>query len=338
MDSFADIFPIVAVVLLVIVLVVQLIILSNRGKNSYVDDDKLRYESDNIKEALRWETDKIKTALNDGLARMNRGLGEIQGLVQNVGDLKNALTNVKNRGTYGEIQLERLLDEVFPADLYEKNFAIRGTSERVEFALRLPGKDDEPVYLPIDSKFPTEDYDRLQNAYEAGNKEAILEAQKGMDAFIKKSAKDIQEKYIEPPKTTDFGLLFLPTEGLYAEVLRIPGLVESVQTKYHVTLAGPTNLLALLNALQMGFKTLAIEKKSSEVWQILSAVKTEFETYKSKLEDAQRKIIQASDDISKLVGTRTNQVMRKLKKIETLQDRAQAASLLEIDDLDGVLE
>ena len=334
MNSISDIFSIVALILLLIVLFVQMVILSKRAKNSALDESKLRNETDNIKDALRGETDRIKDALNEGLARMNRGLGEMQGLVQNVGDLKNALTNVKNRGTYGEIQLERLLDEIFPADLYEKNFAIRGTSERVEFALRLPGKGDLPVYLPIDSKFPTEDYDRLQNAYETGNKDGISDAQKGIDAFIKKSAKDIQEKYIEPPKTTDFGLLFLPTEGLYAEVLRIPGLVEGVQTKYHVTLAGPTNLLALLNALQMGFKTLAIEKKSSEVWQILSAVKTEFETYKNKLEDAQKKIIQASDDISKLVGTRTNQLVRKLKQVETLQDAAQAASLLEIDGLD----
>ncbi|MCL2615551.1 MAG: DNA recombination protein RmuC [Dehalococcoidia bacterium] len=333
MDSFSDIFPVIAVALLLIVLIVQLIMLSRRNKGA-VDESRLRHETDNIKDALRRETDNIKDVLNDGLARVQRGLGEMQGLAKNVGDLKSALTNVKSRGTYGEIQLERLLDEVFPSDLYEKNFAIRGTAERVEFALRLPGKNDETVYLPIDSKFPIEDYERLQNAYDAGSKDAITDAQKGIEVFIKKSAKDIQEKYIEPPKTTDFGLLFLPTEGLYAEVLRIPGLVENVQTKYHVTLAGPTNLLALLNALQMGFKTLAIEKKSGEVWQILSAVKTEFETYKGKLEEAQKKIVQASDDISRLVGTRTNQIMRKLKKVESFQDQAQAAAILEIDESD----
>jgi len=333
MDSLSNIFPLIAVILLAVVFILQVLILTKRSKG---DKSQFRDEADNIKQSLRSETESIKQALSAGLERVHRGLGEMQDLAQNVGDLKKALTNVKNRGTYGEIQLERLLDEVFPANLYEKNFAIRGTLERVEFALKLPGKGDEPVYLPIDSKFPTEDYDRLQSAYEAGNKEGIVAAHKGIEIFIKNSAKDIAEKYIEPPKTTDFGLLFLPTEGLYAEVLRIPGLVENVQSKYHVTLAGPTNLLAMLNALQMGFKTLAIEKKSSEVWQVLSAVKTEFANYKKVLDEAQKKILQASDDINRLVGTRTNQVMRKLKKVESIQDETQVASLLEIDGLDEV--
>jgi len=334
MDSLSEILPLIAVILLVVVFVMQLIILAKRNKSSAIDESRLRYETDNIRQSMHSETESIKQALSAGLERVHRGLGEMQSLAQNVGDLKNVLTNVKNRGTYGEIQLERLLDEVFPASLYEKNFAIRGTSERVEFALKLPGKGDECVYLPIDSKFPTEDYDRLQSAYEAGSKEGILAAQKGLEVFIKYSAKNIAEKYVEPPKTTDFGLLFLPTEGLYAEVLRIPGLVECVQSRYKVTIAGPTNLLALLNALQMGFKTLAIEERSSEVWQVLSAVKTEFSNYKKVLDEAQKKIIQASDDIGRLVGTRTNQVMRKLKKVESFQDESQVATLLGIDELD----
>ena len=279
-------------------------------------------------------TESFKT-VSDQLEQVHKGLGEMQGLAQNVGDLKNVLTNVKTRGTYGEIQLERLLDEMFPSELYEKNFAIRGTSERVEFALKLPGKtDDKSVYLPIDSKFPNEDYVRLLEAYESGNKVGIAEAQRSIESFIKKSAKDIKEKYLEPPMTTDFGLMFLPTEGLYAEVLRIPGLVEYIQANSNVTVAGPTTLLALLNALQMGFKTLTIEKKSSEVWKILSAVKTEFSNYRVTLQKAQDKIRQAGDEVDKLVGARTNKIMRKLRDVEALQDHTQAASLLEIDEMD----
>jgi len=279
-------------------------------------------------------TESFKT-VSDQLEQVHKGLGEMQGLAQNVGDLKNVLTNVKTRGTYGEIQLERLLEEVFPPELYEKNFATRGTSERVEFALKLPGKTgDRPVYLPIDSKFPNEDYARLLDAYESGNKVGIAESQRSIEGFIKKSARDIKEKYLEPPMTTDFGLMFLPTEGLYAEVLRIPGLVEHIQANSNVTVAGPTTLLALLNALQMGFKTLTIEKKSSEVWKILSAVKTEFSNYRDTLQKAQDRIRQAGDEVDKLVGARTNKIMKKLRDVETLQDHTQAASLLEIGEGD----
>ena len=281
-------------------------------------------------------------AVSERLEQVHKGLGEMQGLAQNVGDLKKALINVKTRGSYGEMQLERLLEEVFAPSQYEKNFAILGGSERVEFALKLPGKDGEgPVYLPIDSKFPIEDYERLQNAYELADREGIQEAQRGIEASIKKSARDIKEKYIGPPRTTDFGLLFLPIEGLYAEVLRIPGLVETVQSQHHINVAGPTTLLALLNALQMGFNTLAIEQRSSEVWQILSAVKKEFGTFGDVLAKTQERIQQAGDEMDKLVGVRTRQIMRRLKNVESLPNFSQATALLgmeEAEELEEALE
>jgi len=281
-------------------------------------------------------SESFKT-VSDRLEQVHQGLGEMQGLAQNVGDLKKALINVKTRGSYGEIQLKRLLDEVFATGQYEENFSTKGNSERVEFALRLPGKNSEtPVYLPIDSKFPIEDYDRLQTAYESGDKDGILSAQKAIEIFMKKSAKDIKEKYVCPPKTTDFGLIFLPTEGLYAEVLRIPGLVETLVSQYHINVSGPTTLLALLNALQMGFNTLAIEQRSSEVWQILGKVKNEFDKFGVVLTKTQEKIRQADKEMDELVGVRTRKIISSLKNVENLPDFVQAPEIANSDDTDDL--
>lgn len=291
-------------------------------------DDMRKTVDEKLHQTLDARLSESFKTVSDRLEQVYKGLGEMQGLAQNVGDLKKALMNVKTRGSYGEIQLERLLEEVFAPSQYEKNFAILGGGERVEFALKLPGKDEEgPVYLPIDSKFPIEDYERLQSAYELADRAGIQEAQNGIEASIKKSAKEIREKYIGPPRTTDFGLLFLPIEGLYAEVLRIPGLVEAVQSQHHINIAGPTTLLALLNALQMGFNTLAIEKRSSEVWKILSAVKKEFGAFGEVLSKTQERIQQAGDEMDKLVGVRTRQILRKLKNVESLPDANRAISL-----------
>lgn len=257
--------------------------------------------------------------VSDQLKAVHKGLGEMQLLAKDVGGLKNALTNVKTRGIFGEIQLERLLEEVFAPGQFEKNFSVRGTAERVEFAIRLPGKEEGgAVYLPIDSKYPVEDYAKLQSAYEAGDIAAIEAAQKGIESFIKQQAKTISDKYIMPPKTTDFALMFLPYEGLYAEVLRIPGLIEQLQTKYKINVCGPTTLIALLNSLQMGFKTLAIEKRSGEVWKLLSAVKAEFETFGQALAKAQSRIREADKEIDTLVGVRTRAIQRKLRDVEEL--------------------
>ena len=273
--------------------------------------------------------------VSERLEQVHKGLGEMQNLAQGVGDLKKALTNVKVRGGFGEIQLERLLEEVFAPGQYEKNFSPKNNREQVEFALKLPNKEEgTPLYLPIDSKFPHEGYERLQEAYNIGDPSAVQAAQKELAKTIRQFAKDVKDKYIEPPLTTDFAILFLPTEGLYAEVLRIPGLVEELQTKFQINVTGPTTLLALLNALQVGFKTLAIEKRSGEVWEILGAVKREFETFGGVLEKTQDRIRQAGEEMEKLVGARTRQILRRLKTIESLPDAEQSAALLGIDDAD----
>ena len=259
--------------------------------------------------------------VSDRLELVHKGLGKMQSLANGVGDLKKILSNVKTRGILGEIQLENILEQILNSDQYAKNISTKkGSRENVEFAIKLPGKEqfDEYVYLPVDSKFPLEDYHRLLDAYEAGNAVAVEEAGKQLEGCIKKCAKDIKDKYIDPPNTTDFGIMFLPIEGLYAEVLRRPGLIETLQRDYKISITGPTTLAALLNSLQMGFRTLAIEKHSSEVWKTLGAVKTEFSKFGSVLESAQKKITQAGDDIETLVGTRTRQIQKKLKYVQEI--------------------
>ena len=280
--------------------------------------------------------------VSERLELVHKGLGEMQTLAAGVGDLKKVLSNVKTRGTWGEVQLEALLEQVLSAEQYEKNVATRPKSgERVEFAIRLPGREmggDEqrPVWLPIDAKFPLEDYQRLFDAQERADPTAVEVAAKALEARVRDEAKKIRDKYVEPPYTTDFAILYLPTEGLYAEVLRRPGLVDGLQRDLRISVAGPTTLAALLNSLQMGFRTLAIERRSSEVWGILGAIKTEFGKFGEALESTRKKLEQATRSIES-AGVRTRQIERKLKGVEALpvieaQARLGALEEIETDD------
>ena len=268
------------------------------------------------------------------MEQVYRGLGEMQALASNVGDLRKVLTNVKSRGTWGEIQLGALLEQILTGEQYEANVATRrGSRERVEFAIRLPGRGDNDaatVWLPIDAKFPQEDYQRLLEAQEQANARAAEEAAKGLEARIKSSAKDIREKYLNPPETTDFGIMYLPTEGLYAEVIRRSGLTETLQREYRVVVAGPTTLAALLNSLQMGFRTLAIEKRSSEVWALLGAVKMEFGRFGDILDRTQQKLREASNTIED-AARKSRTIERKLRKVQELP-AAEGAAMLADDD------
>lgn len=269
--------------------------------------------------------------VSERLEQVYKGLGEMQTLASGVGDLKKVLSNVKTRGILGEIQLGAILSQILSPDQYDENVTTKSTgAERVEYAVRLPGEDDRVVYLPIDAKFPADAYRKLTDAYDAGDSAAIEAAGKNLERVIKSEARDIREKYIEPPNTTDFGIMFLPFEGLYAEVVR-RGLVETLQRDYKVNIAGPTTMAALLNSLQMGFKTLAIQKHSSEVWDVLGAVKNEFGKFEDVLVQAQKRINQANEDLDKLVGTRSRMIRSKLRKVTALADD-EAAALLEIEE------
>lgn len=255
--------------------------------------------------------------VSERLEQVYKGLGEMQTIAQGVGDLKNVLSNVKTRGILGEIQLGAILEQILAPEQYAENIAtIPGSSERVEFAVKLPGSETGSyVYLPIDSKFNGDIYAHLQSAYDAGDKQQIAAVKKELFAAIKKNAKDIHEKYISPPYTTQFGIMFLPFEGLYAEIVNSE-LVTVLQREYNINIAGPSTMAAMLNSLQMGFRTLAIQKRSSEVWNILGEVKTEFSTFEKALSDTQKHIKKVEDDLEKLVGTRTRQINRKLSRIE----------------------
>jgi len=259
--------------------------------------------------------------VSEQLQAVQKGLGEMQTLALGVGDLKKVLSNVKTRGVLGEIQLGNILEQIMAPEQYEANVKTKpGSNDLVEFAIKLPGKDDagKEVYLPIDAKFPQEDYVRLQTAYDAGDIVAIDQATKSLNTSIKRFAKDISEKYIAPPHTTDFGIMFLPLEGLFAEVVRQPELIATLQREYKIIVTGPTTLAAILNSLQMGFKTLAIQKRSSEVWQILSTVKAEFGKFGEVLERAQKKILDANSELDKLVTTRTNSINRQLRNVQEM--------------------
>jgi len=266
--------------------------------------------------------------VSEQLEAVHKGLGEMQSLAAGVGDLKRVLTNVKTRGIWGEVQLGTLLEQTLTSDQYAKNVAtLPGSNERVEFAIKLPGPiGNEPMWLPIDSKFPMVDYEKLLVAQERADLQGAEEAGRALETRIKLEAKSIREKYIGPPHTTDFAFLFLPTEGLYAEVVRRPGLADSLQREYRVTVAGPYNLSATLNALQMGFRTLAIEERSSEVWEVLGAVKTEFSKFGETLAGVKRTLETAANKIGQ-AETRTRQISRKLKDVEVLP-LAQATKLL----------
>lgn len=257
--------------------------------------------------------------VSDRLEQVHRGLGEMQTLAAGVGDLKRVLTNVKTRGTWGEVQLGALLEQILSADQFAANVATRpGSNERVDFAIRLPGREDgAPVWLPLDAKYPVEDYLRLLEAQERADAAAVEEAARAIELRLKSEAKSIHEKYIAPPHTTDFAILYLPIEGLYAEALRRPGLAEALQRDYRVSFAGPTTLAAMLNSLQMGFRTLAIEQRSAEVWSVLGAVKTEFGKFGEALAHTRKKLEEAGNSIGK-AETRSRVLSRKLREVEAL--------------------
>ncbi len=315
----------------------------------------VRSELDKIRETVEGRLEQMRATVDDKLHKtleqrlgesfrqvserlelVHKGLGEMQTLASGVGDLRKVLTNVKTRGMWGEIQLGNLLEQILSPEQYAKNVATKpGSNDRVEFAVKLPGreKEDEPVWLPLDAKFPQEDYQRLVDAAEQANAELVDEAGKMLEARIKKEAKTIKEKYLAPPHTTDFAILFLPTEGLYAEVTRRVGLLETLQREYRITVMGPTTVAAFLNSLQMGFRTLAIERRSSEVWSLLGAVKTEFSRFGEILEKTQKKLQEASNTID-VASRQSRAIERKLKDVQQLPPSDSAALLPEISPPD----
>ena len=273
--------------------------------------------------------------VSDRLEQVHRGLGEMQTLATGVGDLKRVLTNVKSRGTWGEVQLGALIEQTLTMEQYSKNIATRPHSrDIVEFAIRLPGQEEgKPVWLPIDAKFPVEDYQRLTDAQDRADLQEIESAAKALEARIKAEAKTIREKYIEPPYTTDFAILFLPTEGLYAEVLRRQGLLELLQNDFRVTVAGPSTFSAMLNSLQMGFKTLSIEKRSSQIWSTLGQVKTEFSKFGEAIEATKKRLDAASKQFE-AVDIRTRKINRALSNVEAVSSNSSTLLSLDLDDPD----
>jgi DNA recombination protein RmuC len=286
--------------------------------------------------------------VSERLEQVHKGLGEMQTLATGVGDLKRVLVNVKTRGTWGEIQLGNLLEQILTNEQYQRNVKTKPTEgSTVEFAIKLPGPEDGEgrfVWLPIDAKFPKEDYERLVDASERGDASAVEQAARDLEARIRSEARDIRDRYISPPHTTDFGLLFLPTEGLYAEVLRRPGLADALQREQRVVVVGPTTLAALLNSLQMGFRTLAIQKRSGEVWKVLGAVKTQFGKFGDLLGKVKDKLDETGNTIEEAVF-RTRQIEKKLRKVEALPT-AEAAELIpdtpsletEVDEIADMVE
>ena len=300
----------------------------------------IREENNRQLEQMRQTVDeKLQTTLNDRitqsfqlvnqrLEQVYAGLGEMKTLASGVGDLKKVLSNVKTRGILGEVQLGAILEQILSPEQYEANVKTRPNSTHyVEYAVKMPGADEGTVWLPIDAKFPIDAYSQLLDAYEAGDADAIKAAGSVLEQRIKAFARDIRDKYVAPPHTTDFGIMFLPIEGLYAEVVR-RGLIETLQNDYRINIAGPTTMAALLNSLQMGFKTLAIQKRSGEVWKLLGAVKTEFDRFADVIEAAQKRLEQAGTELDKLVGLRTRQIQKRLAQVTSLPE-AEATQLLD---------
>ena len=297
---------------------------SVESRLNYIQEDnnrKLEEMSKTVDERLQQSIEEKMnrsfSLVSERLEQVYKGLGEMQNLANGVGDLKKVLTNVKTRGTLGEYQLSAILSEILSPEQYEENVATKkGSRNVVEFAVKLPSDDDKFIYLPIDSKFPGDTYSALRDAIDEGDKVKIDLAAKALIATIKSEAKDIHDKYIDPPYTTEFAIMFLPFEGLYSEVVN-RGLVEILQRDYKVNIAGPSTMAALLNSLQMGFKTLAVQKRSAEVWEILGAVKQEFDKFGDVLAATQQRLDQANKELDKLVGVRTRQIQRKLKDVQT---------------------
>lgn len=290
-----------------------------RQLSSIQEENQKKLDSiqNTVNEKLETQLQKSFKLVSERLEKVYESLGEMQSIASGVGDLKKVLSNVKTRGILGEIQLGSILEEILAPELYDTEVAtVPESRERVEFAVKLPGAPDgSNIYLPIDSKFPGDTYAALQEAYESGEKDRIDAAKKTLVAVIKKCAGDIRSKYVAPPYTTNFGIMFLPFEGLYAEAVNL-GLVETLQREYSVSITGPSTMAAMLNSLQMGFRTLAIQKRSSEVWEILGSVKKEFGNFSEALEKTQKHIRQVDDDLEKLIGTRTRQINRSLNKVE----------------------
>lgn len=291
---------------------------SIRRENLRQLDEMRQTVDEKLQKTLEEKMNKSFSLVNERLEQVYKGLGEMQTLAVGVGDLKKVLSNVKTRGILGEIQLGAILSEILSKEQYEENIATKkGSKNVVEFAIKLPSDGDSTVYLPIDSKFPGDTYSALRDAVESGDKQSIELAQKALVQRIKSEAKDIHDKYIDPPNTTEFAIMFLPFEGLYSEVVNM-GLVEALQREYKVNIAGPSTMAALLNSLQMGFKTLAVQKRSAEVWKILGGVKTEFDKFNDVLVMTQQRLDQANKELDKLVGVRTRQIQRQLKDVESV--------------------
>ena len=297
--------------------------------------EEIRHTVDEqLQDALQKRVSESFKAVNEQLEQVYKGLGEMQSLAADVGGLKQVLSGVKTRGILGEIQLGAILEEILAPEQYDTNVAtIPGSTQRVEYAIKMPGVDGSTVWLPIDSKFPGDTYAHLQDAQASGDAAAVENARHALELVLRGEAKDIREKYVEPPYTTAFGILFLPFEGLYAEVVNA-GLLEVLQRDYQVNVAGPSTMAALLNSLQMGFKTLAIQKRSGEVWQLLGAVKTEFDKFGQGLSKMQQRLRQTDEELDNLIGVRTRAISRKLRGVQSL-DEASAATLLELDTEPG---
>lgn len=291
---------------------------SIRRENLRQLDEMRQTVDEKLQKTLEEKMNKSFSLVNERLEQVYKGLGEMQTLAVGVGDLKKVLSNVKTRGILGEIQLGAILSEILTKEQYEENIATKkGSKNVVEFAIKLPADGAGTVYLPVDSKFPGDTYYALRDAVESCDKQRIESAQKALVQRIKGEAKDIHDKYIDPPNTTEFAIMFLPFEGLYSEVVNM-GLVEVLQREYKVNIAGPSTMAALLNSLQMGFKTLAVQKRSAEVWKILGGVKTEFDKFNDVLVMTQQRLDQANKELDKLVGVRTRQIQRQLKDVESV--------------------
>jgi DNA recombination protein RmuC len=302
---------------------VEIQLKSIREDNTKQLDEMRKTVDEKLQKTLNERLSQSFETVGKQLQAVQEGLGEMKNLANDVGGLKKVLSNVKMRGGIGEIQLSMLLEQILAPDQYEANVKTKASSsDLVEFAIKLPGRDDSGanVWLPIDAKFPKDIYEQLQEAYDDGDQSKILVAQKNLDSTIKKMAKDISDKYIDPPNTTDFGIMFLPFEGIYAEVVRKSSLLEDLQRNYKIIVTGPTTLAAILNSLQMGFKTLAIQKRSSEVWQVLGAVKKEFENFGGMMNKAQKNIQTGLDQLDDVMGKRTRAIQRKLKSVEALSE------------------
>ena len=297
-------------------------LLALQTENTQKLDEMRMVVDEKLQKTLESKIAQSFQLVNERLEQVHKGLGEMQTLANGVGDLKKVLSNVKTRGMLGEIQLGAILEEILAPEQYMTNAVTKvGSSDRVEYAVKLPIDDGAPVYLPIDSKFPADLYSNLQDAYEAGSPEAIAASILLLTQRIRQEAAKIRDKYIDPPNTTDFAIMFLPFEGLYAEVVN-RGLVEDLQRSYRVNIAGPSTMAALLNSLQMGFRSFAIQKRSSEVWRVLGAVKTEFQKFGNVLASSRKRLQQVDDDLEQLIGTRTRAITRNLRAVEQLDERS----------------